>query len=153
MREETCKSGFVKFPDFWLHSSSFQTAVEQVVLIQPEVVPQLMQVSRAHFFAEELFVGFGQVPEVFQEEDDLRRQGLRGGLFIGEFRADEETQCVRFDAVLELGGVGVALEGNGQGLRPVAERLRQRGERCFHLGQGQGVKFLPVEAHGHVRIN
>jgi hypothetical protein len=55
-------------------SWSCQTAVEQIILVQPEVMPQLVQVGRAHFFAEDLLVGFGQVPDVFEEENNLRWQ-------------------------------------------------------------------------------
>ena len=35
---------------------------------------QLMQKCRLHFFTENLLIVFGQVPKVFQEQNNLRRQ-------------------------------------------------------------------------------
>ena len=53
-------------------------------------MPQLMQISRVHLFAEGFFVGFDQAPDIFEEENDLRRQRERRGLFVGELRPDKQ---------------------------------------------------------------
>ena len=48
-----------------------------------------MKVGRVHLLAVEQLVGFGQVPDVLQEENDLRRQGQRSSFFMRELRADK----------------------------------------------------------------
>src|ERR1039458_8959157 len=46
-----------------------------------------------------------------------------------------------------MGGVGPALEGDRQWLRPLTQRRGQRGQRRLHFLQRQGVESGPVDAH------
>ena len=70
----------------------FQSALGQVVFVQPEIVAKLMQKRGANFFAKYFLVPFSNVPEVFQKEYDLR--GQRRMFLVREFRAGEQTERV-----------------------------------------------------------
>src|SRR5450432_3952482 len=78
---------------WWLVQSAFG----QSVLIKAEVVAEFVQKCGADFFAEKLFVTFSRIPNIFQKENDLRRQ--RRVFLIRKFRPGEKAQRVRFDAV------------------------------------------------------
>ena len=45
---------------------------------------EFVKVSRVDFIAKDFLVSFREVPEIFQEQDDLRRKGNR--FFIRKFR-------------------------------------------------------------------
>ena len=71
-----------------------------------------MEESDADFFAVDGFVAVGEVPEVFEEEDDLRGDGA--AFAVGEGFADEESEGVGFDVVGEEVVVGDVFEGDGE---------------------------------------
>jgi len=66
-----------------------------------------VQEGGAHLRAEAGFVAVGQVQEVRQEKNDLRRERQGGGFLVGKLRADEQAEGVRLDAVAAVGGVGL----------------------------------------------
>jgi len=84
---------------------------------------QLMQKRRLDFFAKDPFVAPGQVPEIFQEQNYLRRHGHVA--FLGKFRPGKQAQCVRFNAIRPQTGVGNALERHRQLPGPLTQWLWQ----------------------------
>ena len=107
---------------------------------------QFVQEGGADFFAKERLVGFGLVPEVLEEENNLRRQWRRGGFFVGKFRPDKQAEGVALDAIAALGGIGPALEGDGQRLRPFPERGGQQSMRIVAIVRSVKAfqRFIPL---------
>src|SRR5207249_6522602 len=93
-----------------------QPALDQSVLIQAQIVSYLMQECRMDFFAIRFLIGLSLFPNVFQKQDDLRRQRRKRSSFVGEVWPDKQSKCVGLDAIAALGGIGPPLEGDWQGL-------------------------------------
>ena len=75
----------------------FQSTLGQFVLVQTQIMTQLVQKSRPHFYTKKFLVRFRNVPNVFQKQNNLRRQ--RHIIFFNKLRAGEQTQRVRFDSI------------------------------------------------------
>ena len=60
---------------------------------------EFVEEGDADFFAVDGFVAVREVPEVFEEEDDLRGDGHGHAFAVGEGFADEEAEGVGFDMV------------------------------------------------------
>ena len=43
----------------------FESALEQIVFVEPEVMPELVQISGVDFFPEQILVLLGLLPDVF----------------------------------------------------------------------------------------
>ncbi len=56
-----------------------------------------MQKGRSHFLPKNRLIPFGEIPKVFQKQNDLRREWNIP--FIGKFRSGEQTQRVRLNPV------------------------------------------------------
>ena len=99
---------------------SFQPAPGHFVLIPAQVMAEFVQVSEPHLVAEDGFVAVGQIPEVFEEKEDLRRQGHAIALELAAvLRPDKQAQEVRFQAFgLEsrIGVPGFGVNRNSPGL-------------------------------------
>ena len=52
-----------------------KAALGEVILIEAEVMAEFVQISCVNFFELDFLVGFREVPEVFQIQNDLRRHG------------------------------------------------------------------------------
>ena len=51
-----------------------ETTLGQIVFVQTKKMSQLVQKSRVHFLAKDFFVPFREIPEVFEKQNNLRRQ-------------------------------------------------------------------------------
>ena len=83
-----------------------QAPVFEIEFVEAEVVAEFVEEGDADFFAVDGFVAVGEIPEVFEEEDDLRGDGERHSFAVGEGFADEEAEGVGFDMVGEEVVVG-----------------------------------------------
>ena len=52
---------------------------------------EFVQVRRVDLFAEDFLFALGEIPKIFQKQDDLGRQGHIA--FFRKFRAGEQSQC------------------------------------------------------------
>ena len=107
-----------------MKSALFQSALRQIILIQTQIMTQLMQKSRPHFFTKKFLIRFRNVPNVFQKQNDLRRH--RNIFLICKFRPGEQTQSIRFDSIRLQFRIWLTLIRHRQFLRPFAQRLGQR---------------------------
>ena len=75
---------------------SIEATLRDLVLIPAQVVAELMEVGQPHFIAVNGLISLGIVPEVFEEKQDLGRQGCALGEFSPVLMADEQTEDIRF---------------------------------------------------------
>lgn len=108
---------------------------------------QFMQIGGADFFAKNRRIAAGEIPEVFEVENDLRRDGGRGEFLLAKRRTGEQSQGVRFDSVRDEIRVGHALKGDRDFSDALAQRRGQGVPGGFHLGQGELFQVFPIGIH------
>ena len=106
---------------------------------------KLMQQSSADFFSEDGFIAFGKIPEVFEEQNNLRRQHHR--TLIGKLRAGEKPQRIRLDAIRQQTRVRGRFQGDWQFRDLLAQRDGQGGERRFNLRFRELLQMFPMNFH------
>ena len=98
---------------------------------------QLVQKSRPHFVTKNFLIRFRNIPNVLQEQNNLRRQ--RHIIFFNKFRAREQTQHVRLNSIRLQFRVGLALKYQRQFFRAQSQQFRQRRERFLNFRQRKGA--------------
>jgi hypothetical protein len=126
----------------------FQSALRQFILIQTQIMTQLMQKSRPHFFTKTLLVRFRNIPNVFQKQNNLRRQ--RRIVFFHKIRASEQTQHACFDSIRLQRRIRLTLKYHRQLFRTHSQRFRQRRERFLNFRQRNDTQFFPVQFHATI---
>jgi len=119
-----------------------QATIEQVILVEAEVMSKFVEQCGGDLIAERFFVRFRKLPEVLQEQNDLRWH--RHVAFLGEFWSDEQTQCIRLDAVGDQAGIGRALERDRQPPRPLPQFRRQFAKRRLNFCECQLLEMFPI---------
>ena len=99
-----------------------------------------MQEGGTDFVAVEFLPGPGEIPDVFQEENNLMGDGKAAWRVVEGF-ATEKSKGVYGDVVLSHSGRGFGLISDGKRLRPVAQVARQIGKGGGHLGLGKGEQL------------
>jgi hypothetical protein len=69
---------------------------------------QFVEIGGVHLVPKDFLIPLGLLPDICQEENDLRRQGQGRKLGIRVFGADEEPERVGFNAVAVMRGVDMA---------------------------------------------
>ncbi len=126
-----------------------QFAVGEVVFVEAEVVAEFVEEGAPYFFAVEVGVLVGVVPDIVQVENYLGGEVVCAGVGIGVGFADEEAEGVGFDLFGLYGGgwdafvedgdaVGFGAEGCGQGAEGVLDFLLGGGEEVMEVWVGLG---------------
>jgi hypothetical protein len=88
-------------------------------------------------FVTENLIRFRLLPEIFQEQNDLRRRGHR--VLLGKLRADEQAQRQR-NAIGLQRAIRPALEGDGN-FSPFAQRRGQGGQLSSTSAKASASSF------------
>jgi len=58
---------------------------------------QFVQKSRANFIAKDLFIAFRKIPEIFEEQNNLRRQ--HHSTIVSELRSREKSKRIWLNSI------------------------------------------------------
>ena len=108
---------------------SIEASLRDLILVPTEVVAELMEVGQPDLIAIAGLVELGIIPDIFQEKQDLGRQGRPLGEFTPMLMADKHPEEVRFAALGHKRGIGVRLVADGD-----VFRHRSHGGRKAALG-------------------
>ena len=89
-----------------------------------------------HFRAEDFFILERFIADIFQEEQDFRRQGVA---LVGEIIPDEQAHHIILHAILDQGAAWPFFEDNGNRRDFIADRAWQFGEEPGGFFQGNPV--------------
>lgn len=89
--------GLVGFGVWSADGRSVEVAVGEVVFIKAEVVAEFVEKGSTHFFAIEVVVFVGVLPDVFEKKDDLGGEVVGACIGVGEGFANEEAEGVGFN--------------------------------------------------------
>lgn len=106
--------------------NSIQIAVGEVVFVEAQIVAEFVEQGAPHLFAVELGVVMDVFPDVFKIQNDLRGQGVRTGVGLGEGFADEQTEGVRLNLFSLYFGRWRPLADDGHGIGLFAQEGRKR---------------------------
>ena len=95
--------------------------------------------------AVEFLFGPGEIPDVFQKENNLMGDGKTARWVIEGF-ATKKAKGVDGDVIINHAGRGLGLVSDGKRLRLVAQIARQIGKGGGHLGLGRGEQLLEGRA-------
>ena len=123
---------------------SLQTAIKQIIFVQAEIVAEFVKISGVDFFEEKLLVAFGEGPEIFQIQDDLRRHGRRAVVFLAKRRAGEQSERILGDAVGHNRRAWFRLEGDWQARCAFAQGCGQLGQCGVHFSESELCQLFPV---------
>jgi len=96
-----------------------KAALSQIILAESQKMSQLMQKCRAHFIRVHLLFALRIIPQVFQEQNNLRRQHSRPA--ISKVGAGEQTKRICFNTITLQSKIRLALKRNRQLSRLVAQ--------------------------------
>jgi hypothetical protein len=130
--------------------SSIKPAVGQFILPQTQIMAKLVQKSYPHLLPENVRITLGKIPEILQEQNDLRWNWNIS--IVRKFRPGEQAKGVRLDSLRLQAGVRETLQCHRQLFRAFAQRLGQRGVYGFHLRQRQPPQPVPVRAHNSCNL-
>src|SRR5512133_2199657 len=77
-----------------------QPAARDLVLVPAEEMPELVQVGDAHLVTVDRRIALGMDPEVFEEQQNLRRQRRRRPVIVLQIAADKQPEDVRLDVLV-----------------------------------------------------
>ncbi len=124
---------------------SIQTPCGQFIFIEAEVVAELMQVGGADFVAVEFLPGPSEIPDVFQEENNLMRDG-KVAWWVVEGFTTKKAKGVDGDVIINHAGRGFGLISNGKRLCLVVQVGGEIGKGGGHLGLGKEEQLLEERA-------
>jgi len=109
---------------------------------------QLVQKSGVNFVAKHFFIAFRKIPQVFKEQNNLRRQ-YRSAI-VSKFSAGEQTKRISFNSISLQTGIRRFFKRHRQFPRLLAQRLWQRLQRRLDFGQCHFLQFVPVSFHNTI---
>jgi len=121
------------------------SAFRQFVLVQPQIMPQLVQKSCSYLFPKNQLVSARKSPEVVQKQNNLRRQ--RNVAFFGKFRPRKQSHCVRLNPLRLQFQVWPALKHHRQLFHPRPQRFGQCRNRRPDLLRRDRTQFFPIDVH------
>ena len=95
--------------------------------------------------AVEFLLGSGEIPDVFQEENNLMRDRKAAWRVIEGF-ATKKAKGVDGDVIIDHSGCGFWFVSDGKGMRLVAKVGREIGKGGGHLGLGKEEQLLEGRA-------
>ena len=104
-----------------------------------------MQVGGADFVAVEFLLGSGEIPDVFQEENNLMRDRKAAWRVVEGF-ATKKAKGVDGDVVIDHARCGLDFISDGKRLRLVAQVSREVGKCSGNLGLGKCEQLLEGRA-------
>jgi len=107
-------------------------------------MPEFMEVGRVDLITERLGIALRFLPEILEEENDLRGEGGSRTFLEGEFRPHKQTERVGFDPIAAKGGAGTTFHRHSQSASLLPQRRRERGQGRFDFVERKALKTAPI---------